>query len=98
MLVGSGGWMLSYLADVAENIGGERYALRYPANFEFMQAAIAWLAGREELIAPSPASQEVSRLVGITAAVRQRWMIISMALLPGAALLLGLGTWAWRRR
>ena len=44
LTVASGGWMLSYVADVAVNVGGERYALVNPGNHELMLSGVAWLA------------------------------------------------------
>lgn len=97
IMSGSGGWMISNIADVVIDIGGGRVALINPGNHELMLASVAWLAGMDDLIAASPISQEIARLRGITPAVRTVWMWIAVAGLPGACALLGLGVW-WRRR
>ena len=94
---GSGGWLLTYVADRVYSIGGERVALEYPGNYELMLASIAWLAGMDELIAPSPMAQEIPRLRGITPEDRRHWLWLTIGALPGACLLLGLMMWMVRR-
>ena len=96
MLVGSGSWMLSYVADLAAEVGGDRFALVNPGNHELMLASIAWLAGQDELIAPSPATKEVARLAGLSAGARSAWFWLCLAVLPGLSLSTGLLVW-WRR-
>ncbi|UCD76637.1 MAG: hypothetical protein JSV91_06870 [Phycisphaerales bacterium] len=108
ILVGSGGWMITNVADVVFKEGG-RVALVNPGNHELMLSAVAWLAGLDDLIAPSATSQEIARLTGITEAeegpwwwlrldkVRVRWFWISIVGLPGGCLLLGVVVWGVRR-
>jgi hypothetical protein len=97
MMVGSGGWMVSNVADVVLEIGGGRVALINPGNHELMLASAAWLAGMDELIAASPISQEVARLGDVTSEARLRWMWITVAGLPGACAALGVLVWMMRR-
>jgi hypothetical protein len=89
--------MLSYVSDRVYTIGGSRIMLEFPGNYEFMLASLAWLAGLDELIAPSPMSQEVPRLRDVTQADRRRWFWLTVAALPGACVGLGLLTWLVRR-
>lgn len=98
VVVGSGGWLLSYLADVVVSMGGERLALVSPGNYELLLASVAWLAGADELIAPSPVSRQVARLDGVTPPVRLRWRWLALAGIPGACMLAGVSVWAVRRR
>ncbi len=98
LLVSSGGWMLSYVADAAVSIGGDRMALVYPAHHELMLASAAWLAGMDDLIARSPTSQEVARLGEIGTAAGWFWTILFIGGLPLGSLLLGLGVWMIRKR
>lgn len=98
IVVGSGGWMFSNIVDLAQSIGGDRAALQYPGNIEFLLASIAWLAHYDDLIAPSPTSQEVARLDGVTGDVRRLWSILTIAVMPVSALLLGGAVFLWRRR
>jgi hypothetical protein len=97
IVVGSGGWMVSNVADRVTPVGGNRVALNDPGNHELMLASVAWLAGLDELIAPSPTSQEVSRLTGLSPQVRARWKWIVLVVMPVGCLLLGLGVWLSRR-
>lgn len=97
LMIGSGGWMISNVADAVLDVGGGRIALVNPGNHELMLSAVAWLAGLDELIAPSPTSQEVARLDEITESVRTRWAWIALVAMPGGCLLLGLVVWRIRR-
>ncbi|MHC4588634.1 MAG: DUF7088 domain-containing protein [Planctomycetota bacterium] len=98
MLVGSGGWMLSYITDIATSVGGERVALEFPGNYELLLASVAWLAEMDELIAPSAVSQQVERLDGVTARVKWVWGSIVVGGVPVACLVLGVLVWGIRRR
>jgi len=98
LLVGSGGWMLSYIADVMVNVGGQRAALVNPGNYELAHNAIAWLADMDELIAESPTSRSVARLEGLTAGARRAWFWLLLVALPLTVLGAGLGVWFVRRR
>jgi hypothetical protein len=97
VVIGSGGWMLSFVSDVTVDLGGDRVALAHPGNYELLLASIAWLAGMDEFIAPSAASQQVARLSGITPAVRTAWLWITLAGMPLAMLGLGVAVWLVRR-
>ncbi len=98
VVVGAGGWLLSYVADVVVAMGGQRVVLVNPGNYELLLAAVAWLAGHDELIAPSPVSRQVARLSGITPGVQVLWRWIAIVLAPGAWLALGTAVWFVRRR
>jgi hypothetical protein len=98
IVCGSGGWMLSFVADVMVPIGGERMALANPGNFEFLLAAVAWLAEMDDLIAPGPTSQQVARLQGITAPVWMTWSALTVVVMPACALVMGLVVWFVRRK
>jgi hypothetical protein len=104
MLVGSGGWMISNVADAVWDIGGGaggagggRVALINPGNHELMLASVAWLAGMDDLIAASPMSQDVARLRHITPETRLLWFWLVVAGLPALCLGLGSLVWLWRR-
>jgi hypothetical protein len=89
IVVGSGGWMLTYIADVVTSVGGDRVALVYPGNHELLLASVAWLAGMDDLIAASPITQEISRLRGVTPAARTFWFWTLVVIVP--LLCVGLG-------
>jgi len=97
ILVGSGGWLLSQVADAARSIGGGRAALVNPGNSELLLASVAWLAQMDELIAPSPVSQQVARLQGLHGKVAALWFVITVVVLPLGCLLFGVIVWTVRR-
>jgi hypothetical protein len=97
ILVGSGGWMLTNVADPVVDVGGGRVALVNPGNHELMLASVAWLAGLDDLIAASPLSQEIARLRGITPEVKMAWSWILWAGVPLGCLLIGMLVYLWRR-
>jgi hypothetical protein len=97
MLVASGGWMVSSVADVVLSIGGGRVALVNPGNYELMLASVAWLAGMDDLIAATPMSQEIQRLDGITPQMRTLWSWIMGAGVPLGCVMLGAIVWLFRR-
>ncbi|MCA9296460.1 MAG: Gldg family protein [Phycisphaerales bacterium] len=95
--VGSGGWMMSNLADAVVSVGGERIALSNPGNYELMLASIAWLAHQDDLIAPSPISQEIARLTGVSDRARTMWSWMLLTGVPGLCLMFGIAMWSYRR-
>ncbi|MDP7028716.1 MAG: Gldg family protein [Phycisphaerales bacterium] len=97
IVVGSGGWMRTGIADAAASAGGDRVSLVHPGNHELMLAGTAWLAGLDDRIARGALSQEVARLGSVPAGSRTIWGWVLLAGLPGVSLLLGLGIWSWRR-
>jgi hypothetical protein len=86
--VGSGGWMLSYVADVYATSGG-RAVLTNPGNQELFFASVAWLAGMDDLIAPSPLSRQVARLAGIDRTASILWGLIAVIGVPLGFAMLG---------
>lgn len=98
LLVGSGGWMITNVANRAANIGGDRVTLENPGNHELMLAGAAWLAGMDDLIAASPLSQQVERIQGLTPAARNAWFWAVTAALPAACLVFGTIVFIMRRR
>lgn len=97
VVVGAGGWMLSYDADLVVSVGGGRTALVYPGNDDLLLASASWLAGMDDLIAASPMSQEVSRLRDITPEMRAMWFWVIVAGLPIFCAVLGVWVWFVRR-
>lgn len=98
MLVSTGGWMLSYIADAAEPIGGDRLVLLNPAHHELMLASVAWLAGMDDLIAQSPTSQDIARIGEVSPLAGRIWTAIVLGGLPLGSLTLGTFVWILRRR
>lgn len=94
VVVGSGGWLLSMLADVAQTLGGSRVLLSNPGNRELMLASAAWLGGVEAI--GGAAGREVPRVGTIPDRERAWWFA---ALVGGGPLAIGaMGTLVWWRR
>ncbi len=74
-LVGSGGWMLSSVADLSDNLGGGRTALVNPGNRELLLSTVAWLAGRGDLLDAGLSGREVPRIEGLSEAMQRTWAL-----------------------
>ncbi len=75
VLVGSGGWLLTSVADLSDSLGGGRTALVNPGNRELLLSAVAWLSGRADLLDAGLSGREVPRIEGLGDGVRRAWMI-----------------------
>lgn len=95
VVVGSGGWLLSSLADVAQSLGGNRVVLTNPGNRELLLASVAWLAGIDLL--GGSAGREVARVDELTDSARAFWFVLLVGGVPALVGLVGVGVW-WRRR
>jgi len=69
----------------------------YPGNAELFVNSVCWLAGIDELIAPSAMTQTVSRLTGLTRGTVMTYRVFLMAILPLLVLGAGVGVWVMRR-
>ena len=96
MLVGSPTWMTTAVADSADALGGGRIALRNPGNRDLLVNAVAWLAGRDDLLAGSGAGREVGRLPRLSRATVG--VVGSMEAFAVPALIAGFGAWVVVRR
>jgi len=97
LVIGSGNWMRTSVADAATNAGGDRVTLVHPGNHELMLAGTAWLSGLDDRIARGALSQEVARLRSIDSGTRSFWAWIVLGLLPVGSLAAGFFVWSWRR-
>jgi len=97
LVVGAAEWLMSNAADAVVSVGGQRVALAHPGNYELMLASVAWLARQDDLIAPSPVSQAVARVTGVTETMRTLLAWLLVAGLPGLCLVLGSFMWFVRR-
>ena len=86
LVVGSGAWLRTSVADQAVPAGGSRIALAHPGNHELLLAGTAWLSGLDDRIAAGPLSQEVARLGAIGRPTRALW---TWVLLLGVPAMLG---------
>ena len=81
VIVGSGGWLLSNVADLSDNLGGGRTALVNPGNRELLLASVAWLAARPDLLGAGLSGREVPRLDGLGDGARIGWTVVLGAVL-----------------
>lgn len=86
LVVGSGAWLRTNVADQAVSAGGGRIALAHPGNHELLLAGTAWLSGLDDRIAAGPLSQEVARLGAVSRSARTLWGWLLLAGLPAALL------------
>ncbi len=96
VLVGSPTWLLTTVADAADQLGGGRVALRNPGNRDLLVNAVAWLAGRADLLTGAGAGREVDRLPRL--APRTRALVGATQAFGVPALLAALGTFVVLRR
>ncbi len=96
VVVGATQWYIDRITGARIEVEG-RVAARFPGNRELLDASIAWLAGRDELIARSPEAQEIPRIGSLTGAqlTAIRWLLI--AGLPALVLATGALTRLLRR-
>ncbi len=81
LLVGSPTWLVSSVADAADALGGGRVALRYPGNRELLVNSVAWLSGRDDLVAAAGSGREVNRIPQLSSLAR-----LAVSLLEGVGL------------
>jgi ABC-2 type transport system permease protein len=93
-LVGSGGWLLSSVADLSDSLGGARTALVNPGNRELLLSTVAWLAARADLLDAGLSGREVPRIEGVDDATRSAWAaavgaIVGLGPMVGGAVVVG---------
>ncbi len=98
VIVGSGGWMLSSVADISQSLGGSRVLLTNPGNREFLLASVAWLANREDLLGTGMSGREIARIEGLSDEARLVWRVVLLGLMPCAPLVAGACVMLRRRR
>ncbi len=98
VLVGSGGWMLSSVADISQSLGGSRMLLTNPGNREFLLASVAWMAHRDDLLGAGMSGREIARIEGLSDRARLGWRVVLLSGLPCAPLLIGASVLLRRRR
>ncbi|MBL0922691.1 MAG: hypothetical protein IBJ10_11275 [Phycisphaerales bacterium] len=95
VVIGAHGWFFDAVARAAQTVGG-RPVLLQPGNSELFDASVHWLAGLDDLIAPSPEARRASRIRPMDpgALTLLRWTVVLVP--PLATLLLGVVLRAWR--
>lgn len=82
IVVGSGGWLLSWAADRAAQLGDGQVTMSNPGNSEFLLASVSWLAGLDEWIAASPLGKQSSRIEGLTSTMYTVWLFVLIIGVP----------------
>ena len=96
VVMGSNDWLADEIISAGRSIDG-RLAASYPGNLAMLDAAVLWLSGRDEFIAPTVSSSSVAMIGPIDQRVMSalRWGIVLGV--PLAILLVG-GVWRVVRR
>jgi len=89
VVVGAHGWWFDPFTQLSREVNGARVTL-YPGATELFEAAVYWLAGLDDMIAPASLSRDVPRISPMSrnSLLALRWGLI--AGLPIAILALGL--------
>lgn len=82
VVIGSGGWLLSWAADRAVSLGGNQVAMVNPGNSELLLASVEWLSGLDDWIAASPLGQQASRVTGLTQTAYVLWSVVLVLGVP----------------
>ena len=79
VVIGSNGWMFDPIAARRGALVDGRAPLAFPGNAELFEAAVLWLAGQDELIAPSGEARPVALVKPLTAGQLSvlRWVLIA---------------------
>jgi len=85
VVVASNGWFLDPIVERRAAAAGRTVA-RYPGNGELFEASVAWLAGMDDLLAPSPRAGDTPRIAPLDedSLLALRW---ALALGPPAVVL-----------
>jgi hypothetical protein len=73
IVVGSSGWLLTWAADRAISLGGDKIAMVNPGNSELLLASVEWLSGLDDWIAAGPIGQQSSRVQGLSQSMYLMW-------------------------
>ena len=82
VVVGSGGWLLSWAADRAMSFGGNQVAMVNPGNSELLLASVEWLSGLDDWISPSPIGQQTNRVTGLSTTAYMVWSVVLIVGIP----------------
>ncbi|MBL8746306.1 MAG: Gldg family protein [Phycisphaerae bacterium] len=87
VVVASPEWLHDAFTQASEDVAGRRVLL-FPGNLELFDAALAWLAGRDDQIAPGPQSRDVPRIKPIPESALRALRVLLIAGLPALPLIL----------
>lgn len=95
VVVGANGWFLDQFTQQTRNVDGVT-GLAFPGNWDLFESSIYWLAGQDELVAPSARTRRIPTIPAMDAARlgALRWALV--AGLPALVLAIGLGVRIFR--
>ncbi|HIA72375.1 MAG TPA: hypothetical protein EYO01_06735 [Phycisphaerales bacterium] len=96
IVIGSGGWLLTWAADRALPLGGNQVALVNPGNSELLLASVEWLSGLDDWIAASPIGQQAQRINGLSKTAYFVWTLVLVLGIPSLLVFASVLTWARR--
>jgi len=89
VVVGSNSWFIDRVARRQVEVDG-RPIPAFPGNYEFLEAAVMWLANQDDLIAQSPTAKSVPTIMALSPVTVTRLRIGVIAGMPLLVLVLGL--------
>lgn len=89
VVVGSNSWFIDRVARRQVEVDG-RPVPAFPGNYEFLEAAVMWLANQDDLIAQSPTARSVPTVRDLHSVTVTRLRLGVIAGLPLLSLVLGL--------
>jgi hypothetical protein len=88
VVVGSPEWLMDGYSQASEDVGGRR-ALLFPGNLELFDASVAWLAGRDDEIAPGPRARDVARIGAMSDGALRAVRLFLVVGVPALVLIVG---------
>jgi ABC-type transport system involved in multi-copper enzyme maturation permease subunit len=82
IVIGSGGWMLTWAADRAMSLGGDQVAMINPGNSELLLASVEWLSGLDDWIAAGPIGKQSTRVQDLSDSMYLVWSAILILGIP----------------
>ena len=86
IIVGSGGWFLTWATDRVMSLGGDQVALVNPGNIELFLTSVEWLSGLDEWIASGAIGNQTTRIEGLSETAYLTWAAILVLGLPSLLL------------
>jgi ABC-2 type transport system permease protein len=92
VVVGSNSWIYDALTFGQSQLVDGRITTAFPGNLTLLESSISWLAGLDQLIAPGIQSRPIATIKPLDASQLSFYRWILLGAVPGAVLLIGIGT------
>lgn len=89
IVVGSNGWAVDGVVLGTEQLVDGRVTTRFPGNGTLLDASIAWLSGRDQLIAPGADARPVATVKPLNPTQLSTFRWVLLGVVPGIVLLAG---------